>query len=271
MSVSEDAGATWSPPRLMFERNNGFDGPRPIVVGNRLLAFWRESAPTGQPGQPAEPTRLFASVSTDRGRTWKDTVITNALDASEPMPLYDQSRKRFYAVWHDNGERGLDVYFASSRDGVRWTAPSWPGRTRATATPRARRRTSTPVASPLGSRRTGGSRRSRQDSSHPARARHRHVCGRGGRPSPERHARRAGAAGVLPTARQLKCAGKAVHTTPSKPNAYADELTEHTPDRLQRGRNGAGPRQVRLGWDHLRRPGATWRHPVAYRTHVRYG
>ena len=45
MSTSDDGGATWSPPQLMFERNNGFDGPRPVVVGDKLFAFWRESAP----------------------------------------------------------------------------------------------------------------------------------------------------------------------------------------------------------------------------------
>jgi Neuraminidase (sialidase) len=35
MSVSEDGGATWAPPQLMFPRNNGFDGPRPVIVGDK--------------------------------------------------------------------------------------------------------------------------------------------------------------------------------------------------------------------------------------------
>ena len=129
MSISEDAGATWSPPQLMFERDNGFDGPRPVVVGDRLFAFWRESAPrapANQEGPPPAPpvTRLFASVSTDRGRTWTDHEITNARDASEPIPLYDSERGLFYVVWHDNRADELDAYFASSTDGTRWSEPT---------------------------------------------------------------------------------------------------------------------------------------------------
>jgi hypothetical protein len=128
MSVSEDGGATWSEPQLMFSRNNGFDGPRPVVVGNQLFAFWRESAPTlpvNQEGpSPAPPvTRLFASVSTDGGKTWVDHEIAEANDASEPYPVWDASRKVFEVVWHDNRTGDLDVYFSTSRDGVTWTEP----------------------------------------------------------------------------------------------------------------------------------------------------
>lgn len=128
MSVSDDGGATWAPPQLMFNRNNGFDGPRPIVLGDKLYAFWRESAPptpTNQDGPSAAPpvTRLFASVSTDQGKTWVDHEITNANDASEPIPLWDAQRRTFYVVWHDNRANELDAYFASSKDGVTWTEP----------------------------------------------------------------------------------------------------------------------------------------------------
>ncbi|MDQ4068632.1 MAG: glycoside hydrolase, partial [Actinomycetota bacterium] len=128
MSSSEDAGATWSPPQLMFERNNGFDGPRPVVVGDQLWAFWRESAPPlprgGSDPLPSPPvTRLFASVSTDQGRTWTDHEIVNADDASEPIPWYDEKRRTFYVVWHDNRADELDAYFSSSQDGVTWAEP----------------------------------------------------------------------------------------------------------------------------------------------------
>jgi hypothetical protein len=128
MAVSDDAGATWSAPQLMFERNNGFDGPRPVVVGDRLFAFWRESAPptptSGSEPLPAPPvTRLFSSVSTDEGRTWTDHEITNANDASEPIPVYDRQRGVFHVVWHDNRANELDAYYSSSRDGVTWAQP----------------------------------------------------------------------------------------------------------------------------------------------------
>jgi len=128
MSISEDGGATWAPPQVMFPRNNGFDGPRPVVVGDKLFAFWRESAPptpTNQEGPaPAPPvTRLFSSISTDQGRTWTDHEITNANDSSEPVPVYDARRRSFYVVWHDNRANELDAYFASSKDGITWTEP----------------------------------------------------------------------------------------------------------------------------------------------------
>ena len=128
MSISEDGGATWAPPQLMFERNNGFDGPRPVVVGDRLFAFWRESAPPtptgGSDPLPAPPvTRLFASVSTDQGKSWTDHEISNANDASEPIPWYDKERGTFYVVWHDNRANELDAYFASSKDGISWSQP----------------------------------------------------------------------------------------------------------------------------------------------------
>lgn len=128
MAVSDDAGATWTAPQLMFERNNGFDGPRPVVVGDRLFAFWRESAPPtptgGSDPLPAPPvTRLFSSVSTDQGKTWTDHEITNANDASEPIPLYDRERGIFHVVWHDNRTNELDVYYSSSRDGITWAQP----------------------------------------------------------------------------------------------------------------------------------------------------
>jgi hypothetical protein len=123
MSISEDGGATWSPPQLMFEKNNGFDGPRPIVVGNQLWAFYREAAPTVPAGQPTPNTKLFAAVSTDRGRTWQDHLIAEANDASEPIPLYDRDERTFHVVWHDNRTAELDAYYARSRDGRTWTAP----------------------------------------------------------------------------------------------------------------------------------------------------
>ena len=130
MSTSTDGGATWSPPQLMFEKNNGFDGPRPIVVGNKLYTFYRESAPAAStdPNAPAptEPptTKLYVNTSTDGGKTWtKDVEIARANDASEVYPLYDRERQQFYVVWHDNRDKELDVYFSKSKDGESWSQP----------------------------------------------------------------------------------------------------------------------------------------------------
>jgi hypothetical protein len=129
MATSTDGGATWSTPTVMFEKNTGFDGPRPIIVGNKLYAFYRESAPAIDPNAPppSEPptTKLFVATSTDGGKTWPEphVEVVRANDASEIYPLYDAERKRFYTVWHDNRDRELDVYFSSSSDGTRWSAP----------------------------------------------------------------------------------------------------------------------------------------------------
>lgn len=137
MAVSEDGGATFRAPFMMVDKNIGFDGPRPILVGDRLYAFYRESAPpapaaqaTPSPGAspaasppPAQVTRLWAAVSADDGRTWKETEISSAPDASEPIPLYDAGRKTFHVVWHDNRNKDLDVFYSSSTDGTTWREP----------------------------------------------------------------------------------------------------------------------------------------------------
>jgi len=129
MSVSNDGGATWAPAQVMFERNSGSDGPRPIVVGDQLWAFWREAAPPVPASRegpvPAPPlTRVLASVSTDGGRSWRDHEIASADDAGEPVAVYDRTRQRFSAVWHDNRSGDLDAYVSSSSDGSAWTRPT---------------------------------------------------------------------------------------------------------------------------------------------------
>jgi len=128
-SFSTDGGKTWAPPVVMFEKNTGFDGPRPIVVGNTLYTFYRESAPPNPgPNDPPLPepptTKLFVNSSTDGGRTWtRDVEIARAPDASEIYPVYDRGRRQFYVVWHDNREKELDVYFSKSSDAQTWSQP----------------------------------------------------------------------------------------------------------------------------------------------------
>jgi len=118
MARAEDGGATWSAPRMVIDENTGFDGPRPIVVGDELWTFYRISASNDNP-----VTRVMAASSTDGGATWAQHEIARADDASEPVPVYDRARGRFYAVWHDNNEGELDAYFSSTADGVTWSEP----------------------------------------------------------------------------------------------------------------------------------------------------
>jgi hypothetical protein len=124
MAVSTDGGATFGSPVMMMDKGTGFEGPRVIVRDGKLWAFYRENPPAAGPNVP-EPrlTTIVASVSEDEGKTWKDTVITGARDASEPVSIYDEKRKVFYVVWHDNRNQDLDIYFSKSADGVSWSEP----------------------------------------------------------------------------------------------------------------------------------------------------
>jgi hypothetical protein len=124
VAVSNDGGATFGPPVMLMDKATGFEAPRLHVVGNKLFAFYRENAPAAGPNVP-EPrlTTIVASVSTDEGKTWKDSVVTAQRDASEPVYAYDEQRRTFYLVWHDNRNQDLDVFFSKSADGEKWTEP----------------------------------------------------------------------------------------------------------------------------------------------------
>lgn len=124
IAISTDGGATFGTPVMLMDKGTGFEGPRIAVVNGKLYAFYRENAPAAGPNVP-EPrlTTIVASISTDEGKTWKDKVVMGARDASEPVYLYDDVRKTFYLVWHDNRSQDLDVYFSSSKDAENWTEP----------------------------------------------------------------------------------------------------------------------------------------------------
>lgn len=123
MSVSSDGGASFGTPFRMFDRNPGFDAPRPIVVAGKLYAFWRESAPAVSATVPLPLTTIWASVSSDQGKTWTDNKIAEAPDASEPVALYDTARRKFDVAWHDNRNHDLDAFFSQSSDATAWSAP----------------------------------------------------------------------------------------------------------------------------------------------------
>jgi hypothetical protein len=122
MAVSEDGGVTFGEPFEMLDLNPGFDGPRPVVVDDQLFAFYRESAPSTEDDEPPEETQLFVTRSSDQGQTWDEpTLIASALDASEPIPLYDRDAGMFHVVYHDNRNGDLDVWYTRSTDGSEWS------------------------------------------------------------------------------------------------------------------------------------------------------
>ncbi len=127
MAESANGGTSFGAPFQMFDQSPGFDGPRPIVVGANLYAFYREAFPSSSAGK-SPPTVLVSAVSSDGGHHWTTSPIASAADASEPIPAYDPTRKAFYVVWHDNRSGHLDVYFSRSTDLIsngkaQWSAP----------------------------------------------------------------------------------------------------------------------------------------------------
>jgi hypothetical protein len=124
MAVSDDGGATFGAPVMLMDKGTGFEAPRLVVRDGKLYAFYRENAPAAGPNVP-EPrlTTIVASVSEDQGRTWKDSVVMGARDASEPVSTFDPEREMFYLVWHDNRNQDLDIWFSKSPDAVTWTEP----------------------------------------------------------------------------------------------------------------------------------------------------
>lgn len=117
MAVSEDAGATFGTPYRAFDEDSGFDGPRILFGLGKLWAFYENPAPRGSGGS----TKLFAAASTDLGKTWAKSEISEAADSGQLQVLFDGGRKVFHAVWNDNRNKELDTWYASSADGVKWS------------------------------------------------------------------------------------------------------------------------------------------------------
>lgn len=122
MAVSNDGGASFGEPFMMVDDNPGFDGPRPIVVGDTLYAFYRLNPPSPDEG-PSPKQQLIAAASTDGGKTWRKHRIATADDASEPVPLYDEENGVFHVVWHDNRNGDLDIFHSTSQDATQWSQP----------------------------------------------------------------------------------------------------------------------------------------------------
>lgn len=118
MAVSDDGGATFREPFMMLEKDIGFDAPRPVIVEDRIFAFYRV-----RPQAEDADNLVVAGVSDDGGRTWEETEIAAAGDVSEPVPVYDRDSEVFHLVWHDNGNGELDAFYANSPDGRTWSEP----------------------------------------------------------------------------------------------------------------------------------------------------
>lgn len=121
MAESTDGGQTWGDATRMFEDDIGFDGPRPVIVDGAIHAFHRVRPGPDAPDDAND--QVAVSVSTDDGETWDRTVIAEAGDVSEPVPVHDPDRDALYAVWHDNSNGNLDAYFSRSQDGDDWIEP----------------------------------------------------------------------------------------------------------------------------------------------------
>ena len=119
---STDGGVSFSAPTMMFDRSIGFDPPYPVFVKGTLYASSEQtfSAPSGG---PTPKDKLYLSASSDGGKSWTDNVIDqgHSTNVDTPMVLYDSSRSRFDAVWDDDRNGSLDVFFSSSADGKSWS------------------------------------------------------------------------------------------------------------------------------------------------------
>ena len=115
IATSTDGGATFSTPTLLFDRAMGFDPPYPVIVNSTLYISWHETFKSG-------PDKIWFSSSTDGGKTFTDHQVTTGVNVDTPTLLYDSGRKKWDMFW-DAGDKNLEVYYASSTDGVSWTSP----------------------------------------------------------------------------------------------------------------------------------------------------
>lgn len=115
--VHEEDSAKWSVPRLVADLPGlslGMHrGPR-IAVND---SAWVITAPTLRRGVGD----LMSYVSKDQGKTWKGPVRIN--DAPEKAPeglqaLMSWTEGRFYALWLDLRDGGMELYASLYRDGA---------------------------------------------------------------------------------------------------------------------------------------------------------
>lgn len=152
ISVSDDGGRTWTPPvdvmketidesrarelNMIFSGENvtQADTPQLVVDGEgTVYGFTKEQPPQAPQGQPVPKSRLLMFKSTDRGRTWATTVISEGAQRIDlPSAAVDRRNGNLYLVY---GSRGAatptgqpaspsELYFTASTDGGQtWSQP----------------------------------------------------------------------------------------------------------------------------------------------------
>jgi hypothetical protein len=115
IATSNDGGATFTTPTLLFDRAMGFDPPYPVIRNNTLYISWHEPISKG-------PDKIWFSSSTDGGKTFTDHLVTQSSNVDTPVPLWDSVHSKWLLFW-DDGATNLNVHYATSSDGSSWSSP----------------------------------------------------------------------------------------------------------------------------------------------------
>ena len=121
-SYSEDGGETWAPARAMH---------RPCVMaftdiirlknGNYLGVYHRDYSISEK-----YPMRIWQAVSSDGGRTWKDTRMIGFIPdryLCEPALVRSPDGKQLCCVMRENSRKGLSWMMFSNDEGKTWSTP----------------------------------------------------------------------------------------------------------------------------------------------------
>ncbi len=138
LAVSEDGGSTWGAPvdimdTFKAEKVNG-SGYASLVTApdGTVYGFTRESPPRAATGQPSAKARLFMFKSTDGGKTWTTSVVSEGVQQSDDPQaaitpdghLLLAYSARGASTTNDVPPNASEVYTMSSADGGQtWSKP----------------------------------------------------------------------------------------------------------------------------------------------------
>jgi len=121
---SVDGGKTWSQGKPINDvPGSATEGLHALASDGKgaLFAAWLDK-------RGAEGTRLYASRSTDNGASWSTNILVyrspdgSICECCHPSVAID-SAGRFLVMWRNALGGARDMYLASSRDGVTFSAP----------------------------------------------------------------------------------------------------------------------------------------------------